>query len=335
MSEYRQDSTTGEWVIVAPGRQRRPLAWNGRSSSAPATGGDPVCPFCAGNERLLPPIIAQTPANDGREWFTRVVSNKYPALQPLGDPEPLPPGPQLRLAGFGYHEVIIETPRHDADLATLSDTELEVFTRTCHGRFTDLASRPGVEAVMVFRNRGHHAGASLTHPHSQVIATAIAAPRIAARSEWGRARFAATGRCPTCDDLAHEATDGRRIVECAGRFLTVVPFAASSPFEMRITPFRHSASFVDASADELAELGPLLRRAVQRLDRALGGPDYNLMIESATSDRQAPGSDHWSVRVVPELVRRGGFERSAGLSINPSRPEDDAAALRAVRIPGS
>lgn len=332
MSEYRQDATTGAWVIVAPERSRRPSDWLAVGAHGSAAHGDHVCPFCPGNERLIPPILDQTPADGTPGWYTRVVANKHPVLRPEGDPAPRPATLQTRLAGFGYHEVIIESPRHDADLTTFDDAELHAFVQTWHRRFVDLARRPGVEAVFVFRNRGRAAGASLVHPHSQVIATAIAAPLVTARAQWARDRYAQTGCCATCDELEREATDGRRTVETTRRFLVTVPYAAGTPFELRITPFRHAASFAETTPEELAELGPVLRRAVSRLERAVGDPAYNLMIESAGIRDRDPASDHWSVRIVPDLVRPGGFELGSGLPINPSSPEDDAAALRAVDI---
>lgn len=332
MSEYRQDATTGAWVIVAPERGRRPSDWLVDGNREPAGDTDRACPFCPGNERLIPPVLDETPADRSPGWYTRVIANKHPALRPQGDPAPMPATVQTRLAGFGYHEVIIESPRHDADLATFDEAELHAVVHTCHRRFVDLAKRPGVEAVFVFRNRGRRAGASLVHPHSQVIATAIATPKVTARAQWTRDRYAQTGCCPVCDELEREATDGRRTVEATRRFLVTVPFAAGSPFELRITPFRHAATFAEAGPEELAELGPVLRRAVSRLERATGEPAYNLMIESAGLRDRVPASDHWSVRIVPDLARPGGFELGSGLPINPSSPEDDAAALRATDI---
>lgn len=332
MSEYRQDATSGDWVIVAPERSRcRSDQRPPEASHGPDAGHDRSCPFCPGNERLLPPIVEQTPADGLPGWSTRVVPNKHPALQPMGDPHPVPLDQQLRLAGFGYHEVIIESPRHDADLATYSDAELTAVVRAWHARFAELSDRPGIEAAFVFRNHGPGAGASLRHPHSQAVATAIIPPWLAVKTGWARGRFAETGRCATCDEVAHEVTDGRRVVEATRRFLVAVPFAARSPCELRITPIRHQASFADAGTAEIIGLGPVLRRAVLRLQAAYGDLAYNLVIGSAAPHGCDAASDHWSLSIVPDLVRPGGFELGSGLPINPARPEDDAAMLRSSR----
>lgn len=295
---------------------------------------DPCCPFCPGNEQLLPAILAETPMQGTPGWRTRVVPNKYPALSPGGDPKPIG-GPQMRLAGFGYHEVIIESARHNADLTTLSDAEVRAVVETYRARFNELARRADVESIVVFRNRGRNAGASLVHPHSQVIATAIIPPRVAASARWAYEQFAETGCCATCRDLKYEMEDGRRIVEATAHFLTTVPFAATSPFELRITPLRHQPSFGSADDAELAELGAVLRRALLRLRLALADPSYNFAIESALFERANATSAHWCLRIVADLVTPGGFELASGIPINPSEPEADAELLRSIDLEGS
>jgi len=333
VSEYRQDGTTGAWVVIAPERGRRPSDLEcADDADGPEAGGHRLCPFCPGNEELLPPIIEQAPAEGMPGWFTRVVPNKHPALRPIGDLQPVALDRQRRLAGFGYHEVIIESPRHDADLVTFSDVELAAIVHAWQTRFTELSARPGIEATFVFRNFGHDAGASLRHPHSQVIATAIVPPWIAVKTGWARERGAQAGHCVTCEELGHEVADGRRVVEVTNRFLVAVPFAARSPYELRITPFRHQPSFADARTSETIELGPLLRRTLGRLQATLGEHSYNLVIGSAASHDCDAVSDHWSLSIVPDVVRPGGFELGSGLPINPSRPEDDAARLRAAQV---
>jgi len=329
VSEFRQDRTTGAWVIIAPERSQRPR--RGRrcdATTAPAPGFDPSCPFCPGNERLLPGIIEETASEAPPGWRVRVVPNKYPALHPGNVLERRCRDGALVVPGYGYHEVVIETGHHDADLAWLSDSDLHAIVRAYRHRYVELKTRPGIKAVVVFRNHGRRAGASLPHPHSQVIATAITPPRLAAMAGWARAHHARRGRCVVCEELARELEAGRRIVEAADHHLVVVPFAPAGPFEQQILPRRHQASFAQSDDDELDELGRLLQRALRRLAATLDDPPYNFAIESGAAEASDARSSHWRLRIVPDVVRPGGFELGAGLPINPSRPEDDAEMLR-------
>lgn len=334
MSELRQDRATGRWVIIAPERGGRPQdARSGSASPRLALPYDPSCPFCPGNEHFLPGIIHEIPTGGSPGWCVRVVPNKYPALRPQGGPMPEAVALRTAAAGFGYHEVIIETARHDADLSTLSDLELQAVVRTYQHRFSELAAKPGIKSVLVFRNHGARGGASLRHPHSQVIAMAMVPPRFVAAAARGHEEFNRTGRCATCVELHEELADGRRVVEATERFVVLVPFAAGGPFELTITPRQHQASFGQADGRDRAALGELLRGSLRRLNALLADPPYNYVIESALTGDADPADSHWRLRIVPQLVTLGGFELASGLSINPSLPERDAEALRGAATP--
>jgi UDPglucose--hexose-1-phosphate uridylyltransferase len=325
MSELRRDRTTGAWVIIAPERGQRPwkLLRPGRAAG-PLPAFDPSCPFCPGNEKLLPSIIDEIRCIEAPGWRTRVVPNKYPALQP--DAAPPPEGAVM--SGLGYHEVIIETGRHDADLTTLFDPELDAILWTYRKRYVALAGRPSIKSVVVFRNHGGAAGASLAHPHSQIIALPMVLPRLDAIAAWAQSGDARRRQCVICQELTLELESGLRIVEVSECFVVVVPFAAPSPFELWIVPRRHEASFAQGDNAELDELGRVLQRALYRLKVLFGDLPYKFAFESWT-DAEMP-SNHWRLRIVPGLVTPGGFELGAGLPINPSRPEDDAKKLRAA-----
>jgi UDPglucose--hexose-1-phosphate uridylyltransferase len=330
MSELRQDGTSGAWVIIAPERGRRPRPrHHGDAAAAPAPPFDASCPFCPGNERLVPSIIEEVPGDNPSGWRLRVVPNKYPALRPEAGPAPLAGRTGMALPGHGHHEVIIETSRHNADLATIPDSDLSAVVRCYRRRFVELAARPGIKSVVVFRNRGAGGGASLAHPHSQVIATGMVSPRLLAATAWARSRAAGLDRCATCEVLERELDDGRRIVEATDRFVVIVPFAAVSPFEQWIVPRRHQASFAQIDEGELAAFDHLLQRALRRLGTALDDPAYNYAIESSVAGDTVSPFVHWRLRIVPDLVTPGGFELGAGLPINPALPEDDARVLRA------
>lgn len=333
MSELRQDRTSGAWVIVAPERGRRPQAREVNAPLKPRPRFDPSCPFCPGNEAQLPSIVAETKTQGGPGWNVRVVPNKFPALQ-LAQGAPPASGSHRARAGRGVHQVIIESPRHDADPGNMSADELTAALSVYRERSRALLTEDGMQAAILFRNRGRDAGASLLHPHAQIIALAMVPPRIAAMDDWGRRYTQEHGRCALCDEIASERQDGTRLVDENGVFVALVPYAAAHPCELWIVPKTHQASFTALADDALGDFAALLGRALRRLDIVLADPPYNFVVDSAPRDQIAAPHWHWKLRIAPDVASWGGFELGGGLPINPSSPEDDARRLRAAS-PGS
>jgi len=330
MSELRQDPTTGAFVIIAPERAHRP----GAQAAPPVRPAERVprydkrCPFCPGNEAQLPGILAETPAKDPPGWAVRVVPNKFAALAP-DEPRPAhADGGHTIFPGYGFHEVIIESPHHDADPSTMETEEIAAAVACYQSRFIELSRSPGIEAVIVFRNRGAKSGASLIHPHAQVLALPIVPPKLRALSNWAALRGRETGACPTCAELEREMKLKERIVEESRSFVALVPFAAEHPCEQWLVPKRHHASFGATTEEELADLAGLLARSLKRLKTARGDPPSNFAVESAGPLGADAPYLHWRLRIVPEILNSGGFERSSGMAINPSAPAADAGLLR-------
>lgn len=331
MSELRRDGLTGEWVMIAPERSRRPQPSSGADgTSAPVPKFDPSCPFCPGNEAELAGIVEELPDDAPPGWRTRVVFNKFPAVRPENGTAPA--ADAKAIAAHGFHEVIIESSRHDADLTTVPEDQLMTVLRTYQRRFVELAARPGIKSVLVFRNHGARAGASVPHPHAQVIATDMTPPRTAATAAWARLRYAQEGQCPACAEIAGERDDGRRIVEETEHFVAMVPFAAASPCEQWILPGSHQVSFAECGDEDIVEFGRLLQRSLRRLSNVLDDPPYNFVIETGVGDEADSAFTHWWLRIVPHIVTPAGFELGAGMRTNPSLPEDDAARLRAAAV---
>lgn len=332
MSELRQDRATGALVIIAPQRRRRPTdsaAAGRRSESLPRF--EPTCPFCPGHEAELPGIIAEAAADSSPGWSVRVVPNKFPALLPANPAPPAHPRHHMR-AGRGLHEVVIESPRHNADLAAMTTAERQAVVAMYRQRCAALLGEAWIETVVLFRNHGAAGGATLAHPHAQIIALGLVPPRLTAISEAGLNYFRKEGRCATCDELEVELAQRERIVDQNAHFLATVPYAAEHPFELWLVPKRHHASFTEAGDAELHDFSDLLGRSLQRIEAALQHPSYNFVIDSAPKSEIAAPHLHWRLRIVPETVTWGGFELGTGLPINPSIPEDDAAVLRAVAL---
>jgi UDPglucose--hexose-1-phosphate uridylyltransferase len=330
MSELRQDPTTGAWVLIASERGSRPRRTGGlHEGNGAAREYDPSCPFCPGQEALLPAIIAELPARDGEGWQIRVVPNKYPAVRPCA-PEDTVSTPTRAQPGCGRHEVIIETSLHSAEISS-AEAEPCAVLEAYRLRYVALINEPDIKCVLPFRNYGGQAGASIVHPHSQIIAFDRMLPRLAAIREWCHAKHIERGVCVMCEVLGHELEEKTRIVALTARHVVLTPYAAASPYETWIVPREHQNSFVQAGAASLADLAAALKDALTRMRRLLQDPPYNYVIESFDGSG-SEGWLHWRLRIVPSIVRPGGFEIGSGLPINPSSPEEDAAALRNLKV---
>ncbi len=332
MNELRQDRISGDWVVIAPGRSDRPQQVGNGHGDGAAPSAAASCDFCPGHEDKLPPMVAEYPSDAGPGWSARVISNKYPAFRPDAE-APAPHGDEVALPAFGYQEVIIESPRHEADFTTLTEDERMTVMRAYRDRFSALAAQPGISSVIIFRNHGPGSGASIAHPHSQLTATGMRPNRLQRLDERAHAYFGKHGSCIVCDELAHELAASSRIVEQSPAFVTLVPFAAQFPSEIWIVPTRHQARF-----DEIGDEGELplsasaISDALKRLRAVRGTVSYNFAIDSAApGDGHAPHL-HWRLRIAPKIADRGGFELGTNLPVNPSSPEGDAKALRGAAI---
>jgi UDPglucose--hexose-1-phosphate uridylyltransferase len=328
MPELRKDPVTGRWVIIATERVRRP---RDLARQAPAPRGGP-CAFCAGHEAETPPEIAVygdgRRGADGAGWRVRVVPNKFPALRIEGDLTRRGEGLYDRMAGVGAHEVVIESPRHDDDLTTLSPAALVDVVRAFRDRIADLRNDPRFRFVLVFRNRGAEAGASLEHPHSQLIATPVVPRTVNDEIDSAAAYYRWRERCLFCDILSQETEARVRIVAETHGVVALAPYAARFPFETWFLPRAHGAAFEQADDAVLADLAQTLGAVLRKLDRATGVPPYNLLVHSAPFGTADSPSYHWHFELLPKLTSVAGFELGSGFHINPVPPEDAARFLR-------
>jgi UDPglucose--hexose-1-phosphate uridylyltransferase len=332
MSELRRDPTTDGWVIIAPERGQRPRHGPLQSkSTVHALPFDSACPFCPGNESELPAIIAEMPSTHTPGWRTRVVPNKFPAVSQDVTYTKQKSALYQTAAGRGNHEVVIESPQHDHDLTTMSEEQVRDVLATWRSRYKALMADSAVASVIVFRNRGKIAGASVVHPHAQLIALDAIAPLVQARQAAMLGYYQREKRCVLCDIIAYERGDGSRVVNEDGAFLTIVPFAAHAPCEMWLLPKHHQADFGDLPDNEVELLAIALRNALARLSAALDDPAYNYVIDSAAKGASGISALHWHLRILPQVTVPAGFELGSGFAINPSLPEEDAAVLRSFR----
>jgi UDPglucose--hexose-1-phosphate uridylyltransferase len=328
MSEMRQNKATRHWVIYAPERSKRPRDFQHGEKPRELPSYDESCPFCPGNEDMLPGVITELPSLGGDPWQTRVVPNKYPALTLQEDRRRRRDGIYVAMPGFGRHEVIIESPRHNDNIASMSIEQVGLIIETYHRRYVDLMNQHGNMMAIIFRNHGARAGTSLLHPHSQLIVTGIVPHHMRVEEEEAQRYFDEWGRCVFCDILDQETKNAQRIVSTNGSFAAFVPYAAEGPFETWIMPLRHQADFGAISDCEKEDLAHILRLVTARLYHTLNDPDYNYAINTAARYKAGEPHIHWYLQIQPRLTTRAGFEIGSGMRINPSLPEDDAAFLR-------
>lgn len=327
MSELRLNVISNEWVIIAPGRATRPQEFAGGADAGPGMpGGRDNCPFCPGNEHLATAEICRT-GEPGGAWRTRVVPNKFPALQPEGIPVRNFDGVFRSISGVGIHEVIIEHPRHDALMALMTVAEIMEILQVYRARYRVIQNDPRVAAITVFKNHGARAGTSLAHPHSQLIATPVVPPQARVRLERAMRYYDEFGACVVCQMLAQELAAAQRVVVASDYFVTFIPYAALSPFHTWIFPRRHCASFAEVADCELLDLARNLKAYLGKIYHGLDNPDFNLTIRSLPGYEHADYL-HWYLSVVPRVSQVAGFELGSGIFVNPALPEHSAAFLR-------
>lgn len=334
MSELRLNVVTKEWVIIAPERGSRPREIKPLASVRPPLPvHDPGCPFCPGNERETETEVFRLGNGDGADWATRVVLNRYPVLsREHVSPDQKHHGLRHSLQGFGVHEVIIDTPRHDIATAVMPRSQIETLFLTYRARYRACVEDERIGHVVIFKNHGLAAGTSLIHPHSQVVATSVVSYQVRDRIRTLEDHDALYGQCVLCQMIDQEATEGVRVIHINDSFVAFVPYAALSPFHVWVFPLRHMAQYGELTDDEVKDLAETMHIVLGKLYFGLGDPDFNFVIRSAP--RTCPASAfHWYLSIVPRLGRTAGFELGSGMYVNDRAPEEAAEFLQSVEVP--
>jgi UDPglucose--hexose-1-phosphate uridylyltransferase len=328
MPELRKDPITSRWVIISTDRGRRPSDFQ---TGMPTKRGS-FCPFCPGNEHTTPPEILAYRRNGGPPdspgWHVRVVPNKFPALQVEGDLARRGEGIYDKMNGIGAHEVIIESPNHDGMLPTMSDEQVEEVMWAYRERVLDLKKDDRLRYILIFKNHGEQAGASLEHPHSQLIATPIVPKRVREEVDGARAYFDYKERCILCDIVRQELQQEVRVIAEKDEFVAIAPFASRFPFEAWILPKSHEPFFQDATKHDLVSCSWILKDVLGRMNRVLNNPPFNYLIHNSPLHETEVSHYHWHMEIMPTLTKVAGFEWGTGFYINPVLPEDAAQYLR-------
>jgi UDPglucose--hexose-1-phosphate uridylyltransferase len=345
MPELRKDPISDRWVVIATERGKRPSDFK-MVPVAEEAGSAKGCPFCGGAESKTPPeIIAwrkegSLPNTPG--WDVRITSNKFPALTIEGDINRTGMGVFDMMSGIGAHEVIIETPKQDLQIPDMGDEQIEKVLWAYKQRLLDLEKDKRFRYILVFRNYGKAAGASLSHPHSQLIATPITPRYVKLELTRSREYFLEKERCIFCDIIRQELGSGDRIVYENEYFVVLAPFASRFPFELWILPRRHEFGFQVLPDEERLLLARCLKDILRRLRVTLKDPPYNYVVHTSPNPLPRPGKPdywgtiqydyHWHIEIIPRLTKMAGFEWGSGLYINPVAPEQAAKFLREVEV---
>lgn len=330
MPEIRLNTVTGDWVIIATERAKRPEEFTSHKVKKEQPEFVPTCPFCPGNEDKTPPERFRVLAPNSTKWLVRAVPNRFAALTPEGDVLRHANGFRTYLHGVGHHEVIVETPVHNISTALLSGEHMVHVVEGYRHRMRAFYEDRRIEHVIIFKNHGEAAGTSLEHPHSQIVGTPVMPGQLRARIEEAVRHWGDYGECLYCRSLHEELREGQRIVTENESFVAFVPYAALSPFHVWIFPKRHIAYFGSATDTELADLAAMLRDVLNRLYRGLSDPDYNFVVRSLSPQEEAVKYFHWYVSIIPRVSKAAGFELGTGMFINTALPEASAAFLRSL-----
>jgi UDPglucose--hexose-1-phosphate uridylyltransferase len=333
LPELRKDPITGRWVIISTERIKRPTDFHLERVKM-ITG--EYCPFCEGRENTTPPEVLAYRSNgsppNGPGWDLRVVPNKFPALHVEGNLDREGEGLFDRMNGIGAHEVIIETPDHRKTLATMSEPEIERVLWAFRERIVDLRQDRRFRYILIFKNHGATAGATLEHTHSQLIALPIVPDFVREEIEGARRHYQAKERCVFCDIIRQEVDAARRVIHENAEIVALAPYAPRFPFETWLLPRSHVSRYEEASRQIYEGLARMLKWVLLRMDKALEHPGYNLIIHSSPLSEAASEFYHWHIELIPKLTRTAGFEWGTGFYINPTAPEEASKVLRAVRM---
>lgn len=319
----RLNPLNGRWVTIVAERAERPSDFAPRDRSVD-TDPDRSCPFCPGNEESTPPAL-ETVEADG-SWSMRVIPNRYPAFDGEEAFAVHNLGPVFVMAeASGIHEVFVYSPDHDSGLHMLDDDHAAQLMRVLRDRFAAHAATPQVRYTQAIVNHGWEAGASLAHPHGQILGLPFVPGEIL-DEERAFARFA--GGCLLCTTVEAELSADERVVFANDDVAVIAPYWSGVPYEMLVVPRHHEGHLQDAPDESLAAVGIALRDALGHLNAELGDVAFNLGFH--TAPHQHTGQYHWHAHVWPNLVTQAGFERGTGVMINIVPPEQACDALRSV-----
>lgn len=338
-SELRLDLVSGDWVVIATGRAKRPEMFK-KEKRIKETLPKKLCPFCK-IETQLPPVLIfsqgkKIPYKKGdkipKNWTTIVIPNKFPAFLPFDQLDKRKENNLYqRMNAVGFHEVVV-TRDHKKQIAQFSNKEVKEVIDVYHERYLDLMKRKFVRYVSIFHNHGVEAGASIAHPHSQIITTPLIDVDLKKALSKSRKFYRTRKKCIYCVMNDWERKHQERVVFENKNFLVICPFASKSAFQMIISPKKHSPYFEKITEKEKKDLAEAFRVALAKLYKALNDPPYNFYLHTAPADGKKYPYYHWHFTILPKTSVWAGFELGARMEISTIEPEKAAQYLRKQRV---
>lgn len=348
-SELRQDLVSGDWIVIATSRKKRPHNIPESPSQEPPQNSLDSCPFedpqAQGNSAPVFVLHKKDSKPILENWAIQVIPNKYPAFSKYAHTPPdakplkhstlrnacvteLQEGPYIVVPGYGYHEVIIYRD-HRKTLAEFTPEEaLQVF-KTFQARYNTISEDLCVKYILVLHNQGKEAGASLSHPHSQLIAIPVVPPDVMRSLEGSRRYYQEEGVCVHCVMIQWELKNRRRIISENDRFIAFCPYVSRASFEIRIFPKLHTPRFETSSEEDLKKLTAVFLAALKKLTKTIHPPSYNFFIHTSPAEDGDYSHYHWHIEIVPKTGTWGGFEIGTGIEVSSISPEAAADELNA------
>ena len=350
ISELRRDIVSGDWVVIATGRARRP---NEFAKAKPPLFTQPKisCPFeklhsdallvhSDGDNRKNSPTFAK--ATEGK-WWVQAIPNKYPAFGKGICDLSHKVGPYQWTEGVGFHEVVV-TRDHNRSIAQMTDREAELLVQAYHDRYVALKDGACVRYISIFHNHGRNSGASISHPHSQIIAIPVIPPDVGHSLKGSAEYYHKHKACVHCVMLGYELKAKARLIYQNNGFVALAPFASKTAFEIRIFPKGHYAQFETLGDKGRRAFANTLRVTLAKLYRGLKNPDYNYFIHTAPVDPIRNNSSnrasvkkeyehyHWHLEILPKTAIWAGFEIGTGIEISTIAPETASQFLRRIKV---
>ena len=326
ISQLRQDLVTGDWVVIATNRAKRPEDFADQKRIQEEKNSD-KCFFCYPKETGQNEAVLIYSKGDEQDWSLQVIPNKYPAFARNGELKHFEEGPFFSMDGVGYHEIII-TRDHNRQIANLDKLEVAEILDAYQDRYIDLMNKKSVNYIDIFHNHGKEAGASVAHPHSQLAAIPVISPYIKSELDGAESYYIANRQCVYCTIANWELEAKKRVIFENENFFAFCPFASRAAFEVWVMPKKHKPYFERINKDEKIEAAEVFQAAINKIYKALNDPPYNFYLHTAPCDGKDYPHYHWHIEILPRTAVWAGFELSTGIEISTIEPEVAADFLR-------